>query len=395
MQAICNPGSVTVTWRIAAYPLAVVWAWAMSAVIVAIPTLIGWATATGEQPFQPMMRAADLWALAMAPPVTLNGLPISLMPWGFTLIWLALFWVGMRWAMSFAPDIPSRVLTMFVAGAVVLTGAFAAIITRATSPELDMSAWTVALHAAFIAALGMIVGAEPAYRAWLGEYLPEIVKRGTRAAVLAVLLLLAGAAALLFLSVATRIGDISAIWSELQPTATGGLLLFLLQIGYVPVLIVWSAAYMTGAGIVIGEQATISPFIATTSAVDLPPLPILAALPTTASPLMWLLPILVIAIGAWSTRRALRGSSAQRLDQLAVAGISAALTAVIMAGLAAISSGSLGAERLAVVGPTPVVIAWLTFGLLAIGGALAVVVGTQPRAAAPPIELDAAEEQHA
>lgn len=395
MQAICNPGSVTVTWRIAAYPLAVVWAWAMSAVIVAIPTLIGWATATGEQPFQPMMRAADLWALAMAPPVTLNGLPISLMPWGFTLIWLALFWVGMRWAMSFAPDIPSRVLTMFVAGAVVLTGAFAAIITRATSPELDMSAWTVALHAAFIAALGMIVGAEPAYRAWLGEYLPEIVKRGTRAAVLAVLLLLAGAAALLFLSVATRIGDISAIWSELQPTATGGLLLFLLQIGYVPVLIVWSAAYMTGAGIVIGEQATISPFIATTSAVDLPPLPILAALPTTASPLMWLLPILVIAIGAWSTRRALRGSSAQRLDQLAVAGISAALAAVVMAGLAAISSGSLGAERLAVVGPTPVVIAWLTFGLLAIGGALAVVVGTQPRAAAPPIELDAAEEQHA
>jgi hypothetical protein len=71
------------------------------------------------------------------------------------------------------------------------------------------------------------------------------------------------------------------------------------------------------------------------------------------------------------------------MNRLAVAGGTALGTALIMAMWAVLSSGALGAERLATVGPTPSVVAWLTFGLIAIGGALIALLAA-PRAPEPP-----------
>ena len=56
--------------------------------------------------------------------------------------------------------------------------------------------------------------------------------------------------------------------------------------------------------------------------------------------------------------------------------------AVIMAAMAAMAHGSLGVARLASVGPTPSVVGWLTFGLLALGGgAAALLAGSRQRTA--------------
>jgi hypothetical protein len=383
------------SWRAAAYPIAVLWALTMSAVIVAIPAVISWATAPDDVVVDPLTQAADLWAIAMAPPIIVNDLPISLMPWGFALIWLALFWLGMRWAVTFAPGLPWRFLVGFVAAGALLTGGVAWAIGRMTTEQLGISAGTVAWHATAVALVGMVLAIVPDYRSRILERMPDLVRRGLWAALLAIFAVLAVASVLLLWSVAVHASDIIDIWSGLQPGAMGGLVLLVLQLGYLPILITWAAAYLTGAGIVIGELATMSPFIATTSAVELPPLPILAALPSSASMAMWLLPVVVIGIGAWSTRRVLRGCLARRLERLGIAGMSALVASIALAFLAALSSGSLGTERLAVVGPTPVVVAWLSFGLLTVGGALAAMLGTPADRSAPTAEIDAVEELNA
>lgn len=358
-------------WRILAWPIALVWAWVISLVLVGIPAAVSWAAAPDDASFALIPRAADLWVIAMAPPITVDGVPISLMPWGFTLIWFALVAVGVRWAARFAPNPSWRILlSVFVIGMLVTAG-LAALMARIAS--IDIAPVAVSWRATIVAAAGFLVGGYPALAPYVR--IPPAVARGVRATVLAVSGILVMAAVLLVIAMVRNIGAIAEMWSALAPGAMGGFVLLVLQLGYLPVLLVWSAAYLTGAGVVIGDQATISPFIATASSIELPPVPVLAALPTTASPLMWFLPAVVAIIGWWSVRRALRGVKVRRVERLAVAMGSALAAAVIMSVLAAWAQGALGTARLASVGPTPSVVGWLTIGLLALGGAAAALLG--------------------
>lgn len=358
-------------WRILAWPIALVWAWVISLVLVGVPAVVNWAAAPDDASVALIPRAADLWVIAMAPPITVDGVPISLMPWGFTLIWFALVAVGVRWAARFAPNPSWRMLlSVFVIGMLVTAG-LAALMARIAS--IDIAPVAVSWRATIVAAAGFLVGGYPALAPYVR--IPPAVARGGRATVLAVGGILVMAAVLLVIAMVRNIGAIAEMWSALAPGAMGGFVLLVLQLGYLPVLLVWSAAYLTGAGVVIGDQATISPFIATASSIELPPVPVLAALPTTASPLMWFLPAVVAIIGWWSVRRALRGVKVRRVERLAVAMGSALAAAVIMSVLAAWAQGALGTARLASVGPTPSVVGWLTFGLLALGGAAAALLG--------------------
>ena len=358
-------------WRILAWPIALVWAWVISLVLVGVPAVVSWAAAPDDASVALIPRAADLWVIAMAPPITVDGVPISLMPWGFTLIWFALVAVGVRWAARFAPNPSWRILlSVFVIGMLVTAG-LAALMARIAS--IDIAPVAVSWRATIVAAAGFLVGGYPALAPYVR--IPPAVARGVRATVLAVSGILVMAAVLLVIAMVRNIGAIAEMWSALAPGAMGGFVLLVLQLGYLPVLLVWSAAYLTGAGVVIGDQATISPFIATASSIELPPVPVLAALPTTASPLMWFLPAVVAIIGWWSVRRALRGVKVRRVERLAVAMGSALAAAVIMSVLAAWAQGALGTARLASVGPTPSVVGWLTFGLLALGGAAAALLG--------------------
>ena len=359
------------TWRIVAWPIALVWAWLISLVLVGIPALVSWAAAPDDASFALIPRAADLWVIAMSPPITVDGVPISLMPWGFTLIWFALVAIGVRWAARFAPDPPWRILLIVFVLGMLVTAGLAALMARIAS--IDIAPFAISWRATAVAALGFLVGGYPVLAPHLR--IPSAVGRGVRSTLLAVVGIMVLAAALLVIAIVRNVGAIAEMWSALAPGAMGGFVLLVLQLGYLPVLLVWSAAYLTGAGVVIGDQATISPFIATASAIDLPPVPVLAALPTTASPLMWFLPAAVAVVGWWSVRRALRGTKARRGERFAVAMSSALAAAMIMAALAGMAHGSLGVARLASVGPTPSVVGWLTFGLLALGGGAAALLG--------------------
>lgn len=377
--------------RTLAWPLAIAWAWLISLVLVTLPALIMWAAAPDDAPVALMARAADLWVVAMGVPLVVDAVPISVMPWGFTLVWFTLFFVAVRWAVRFAPQTPWRIWVGILAGGLVITAGLAYGLARVSTFEI--APWAVSMRATTWAAAAVILAVLPTLAAMFR--VPPLLRAGMRAMMLVLAALGALAAALLLVSVLRNVGAIVQMWSALEPGVVGGFVLFLLQLGYLPVLLVWAVAYLTGAGIVLGEQATLSPFIATTAPVDLPPLPILAILPTGAPPAMWFLPVVVIVVGWWAVRRARGSQRTSRTDRVIVATVCAIGSASVLASLAALSSGSLGASRLAQVGPTPSVVAWLSFGLLLSGGVLAALPAGPKRpvpVATPPAEGDAASQ---
>ena len=84
-------------------------------------------------------------------------------------------------------------------------------------------------------------------------------------------------------------------------------------------MVAWAAAYLVGAGVVIGPAVVVSPFIPVTAPTALPPFPLLAALPQTASPLAWALPLAGILAGVLvGLSIARRARAESRLHRLAL-----------------------------------------------------------------------------
>ena len=54
----------------------------------------------------------------------------------------------------------------------------------------------------------------------------------------------------------------------------------------------WAVAYLLGAGVAIGPDAVLSPFMQAPAPANLPAFPLLAALPDSSTPFAWALPIL-------------------------------------------------------------------------------------------------------
>lgn len=126
----------------------------------------------------------------------------------------------------------------------------------------------------------------------------------------------------------------------------------LLQLAWLPTVLVWALAWLTGAGFSLGVGTLFSPGAVSTGA--LPALPVLGALPVSGigSAAIWvpLVPVGAAALCAWSRRRQLRELSLR--DALAA---SAAATGVLVVGAGAAfwaASGSVGPGRLAHAGPS-------------------------------------------
>lgn len=127
--------------------------------------------------------------------------------------------------------------------------------------------------------------------------------------------------------------------------------LILLQLAYLPNLLVWAAAFVIGSGFAIGAGNRLAPF--TDGQPVLPDLPVLAAVPSEVPTWTALLPLVVAATGALAALILARGSGEQPLGRrIARVGPIAAGSGVCWALLAFLSSGGVGDARLAHVGPS-------------------------------------------
>ncbi|MFL0411159.1 DUF6350 family protein [Microbacterium paludicola] len=190
---------------------------------------------------------------------------------------------------------------------------------------------------------------------------------------------LAGVIGFAALAIATTVplrgGSLIALYEASQVDLTGAILLTVAQFAYLPTMIGWSLAWISGPGFALGAGTGVTP--AGSQLGVLPGIPMLGLIPEHGSPLLLLsvlAPVAAGAIAGWGIRIAFRaeahaeGSDHEPTAPRAVLAVGIAVIAGAGAALIAVlTSGSLGPGRLAVTGPEP--------GAMALAVGLEVLVG--------------------
>lgn len=358
---------------------AAAWAVAIGLALAVIPMLVAWiASPTTGLTWQEALRiAGTVWSVAQTAPVTIAGVTYSLTPWGLAILATLLVAHGGRWALRRCE--PGRSTVVMVVAAAVAYALMAAVVGFVSGNALaDVSPSAVGVRGLGVAVLGLLLAAGLEGR--LGELaVPAWLSVGLRAGLVAVAVVVAVAAIGVGIVLAMRLDDAATMLANLHAGLGGGLVVLALGLGYVPVLISWAVSYILGAGVVLGPAVTASPFIEVTSPTLLPPFPLLAAVPESASPLAWALPAVGVVAGVVAGIVVARGARREpRAVRAGVAVLAVAVSSVVLAVAMWLSSGSLGDLRLAHVGASPSAVAVLAAITMVLGAVPAAVIPGEP-----------------
>ena len=216
------------------------------------------------------------------------------------------------------------------------------------------------------------------YSRWAGSYAWAVV----RAAVVAAVAFAGLGALLLALGILGGWSQVVATYQELHAGPVGDTAVTLLQLGFLPNLVIYAMAWSTGAGFAFGAGTSIG--LTSSNAGSLPMLPILGAVPESlgsAGLLGLLVPVAAGAIAGWwflregedhldewvALKVPFRPLSAL-LSSLALGVLTGLLTSLAALWLGWISYGSLGVGRFTEVGAEPLSFAghtalWVGFGV--------------------------------
>lgn len=152
--------------------------------------------------------------------------------------------------------------------------------------------------------------------------------------------------------------EVLRLYQALSLSLLGGLIVTLGQLALLPNLIVYGAAWISGAGFSIGSGSFVSPLASQLG--PLPALPLFAALPTGGVDrgiIFALVPIISALVATLAVRKSLdkmRWEYATSFTAAAMLSLMSAITAGVLAfALAVLASGSLGPGRFAEVGVNP------------------------------------------
>lgn len=288
--------------------------------------------------------AARLWLTGFAVPWAIDGVPITLMPWGIGLMTAAMLVVLTR-----------RFANSSVLGALTATATFSAVVSIIAvvawggTQRADASATralVVALAVSGLATGWAVVSDNNAVAQWWDRQSLHVTL-ALRSAVALFLGTAAIAAGSLALSGIARWREIAAAASALGTDSVGGAAFALVETLYAPTLTVWVMAWLSGAGYGTSDSL-VTP---TGGGVDLPSLPILEAMPAqvAAGALTPLVLVILGVIVAW----ALTGQQSQRARWWwlgLVAGVILAAGAVAVA--VRLTNGAIGPGDLQSVGGT-------------------------------------------
>ncbi|WP_194949205.1 DUF6350 family protein [Actinomyces trachealis] len=180
---------------------------------------------------------------------------------------------------------------------------------------------------------------------WFGEALLLTIRTG--------LVLVVAAVLTTGVMLVTGWGRVQALHHALAGGgAAAAVGLVLLQLGWLPTLVVWALSWLTGAGFAVGNGTRFAP--GQVVAGPVPSLPLLGALPAGdlggAAPWVPLVPVLLAAACAWLRRHQLRSLS---LRDALLAGATASCLLTLAAGATFwAASGAVGPGRLTRVGPS-------------------------------------------
>jgi hypothetical protein len=350
--------------------LGALWAALIGLVIIAIPVFLTQVASTsGNTGWVSTLRSGSAaWLVANDVPVRLGTVWYSLLPWGLLVIPVVLLVLAGRWAAHVSHARTSGERAVVIASAVLVYALLGLVASRISNTETVATSATRAFFTTAVVALlafgwGVLRTRIAARREGLSPTRQVIVRAGG----LSIIALIA-LSSVLFL-IALLIGFPTAVdmQTALDAGPLGGFVLLLLGIGYLPMMLTWTIAYSAGSSVTIGAGSVISPFVPNSVPTELPPFPLLAALPTGSSAVQWFLPVLIVGVGVlvglWISRRIVLPA----LQRVGVAAGSSAIAGIAVLLAVLMSNGSVGVERLRDLGPAPLLSAALVFVLLCVG----------------------------
>ncbi|ROR53811.1 hypothetical protein EDD41_0984 [Luteococcus japonicus] len=203
---------------------------------------------------------------------------------------------------------------------------------------------------------------------------PEWAKAVPRAVLAALSVMIATGAVVGLVALLRQRHHVMALHEALVPGTAGGIVLLLLQLAWLPNLVLWCGSWALGAGFSMGTGSLVSPAHNLTGM--LPAIPVLGAIgpngPGPRPTLLWLLS--GVLAGGIAAAVVVRSRRAARFDETAlVGGLAGVLAGLSFWLLALTSNGNLGGARLVGVGarllpllvmaPTVMGISGLTTGL--------------------------------
>ncbi len=223
----------------------------------------------------------------------------------------------------------------------------------------------------------------------LARRVPQPLRHGIRAGLVAALFLLAAGAAVTGLSVAIGGGQAADTISAYRTGVAGQAGLTLLSLAYGANAAVWAAAYLLGPGFALGTGSAVR--LTEVTVGPLPTVPLLAGLPNgpmgAYGALALAIPVLAGGAAGWLlTRRmadAAAGPEFPSWPRVLAAALPAGPTAGLLLGVVArLSGGGLGEGRMATIGPDPWqvgLVATVALGVAVLLGATACQCFGRPR----------------
>ena len=330
--------------------------------------VIGWLAAPESDFGAVLGLGTKLWLLSNGGKVVIAGLSVSLPPLGVTavIVLLATGAAGYAVQQAATEGVLPDALVPRVAG--LLSLSYLACVTAAA----------LASGSDLITALtggGLIVGGSSyatAYRASdrrMSDSWP-LWARSIPKAIAASCLIVVAAAGVAFCTGLLLAKDrVVELHDALAPGVAGGIILLLIQLGYLPNFLLWCASWVLGAGFSLGSETIVSP--SENHLGILPSLPVFAAVPP-AGPGSWpMLSWLIAGVlaGASAGFIVVRARPRGRADETALAGgLAGTASGVLIVIGGALGNGSLGNARMAAIGARLDLLAILAPTLLGISG---------------------------
>ncbi|MCL2784523.1 MAG: DUF6350 family protein [Propionibacteriaceae bacterium] len=339
----------TMPWWLAAVGgalVCIVAGWAVIAALVLVAQVAEEGVVLGSA----LHFATQVWLLSHGGIFELGITRITLVPLGYTAILALLIhgaasYAGKQAELSGGPDMQRGYAVAKVTG--VMMAVYGAVVTVAAF-VIDLSTVRAGLGAIVLAGGIGFFGARKAIDWNPHQRWPVWARALPRAAVAGVLIALVGGVVVLVSGLIANREQFVMMTNQLNPGWAGGIVLALIQAFYALNVVIWCVSWSFGPGFTLGDGSVIS--LMGSHAGLLPAFPITAALPSQPGSLLWLAFPIAAGIGAAFT--VLRARPRARFDETALVGGLAGVTGGIgVAGLAAMTSGDLGIERLTGLGP--------------------------------------------
>jgi hypothetical protein len=329
----------------------------------------GWLAAEPGTLGQAIAVGTQLWLLANGAGATLGSATVTLIPWGLTLLiaWLVSRTAGYA-ARHGSAESPTVTPMVCIVATLSYLAPLLAVALVAGGPWPALRAGMVML---VVVATSAAWGCARARSSWPTGSWPAWSRAVPRAVGAALLLMLAGGAAVLAAGLAVNLDRVAALLDALGAGLVGNTALLVGQLAYAPNAVVWAACYALGPGFTLGNGSIVSP--AATEIGLLPSIPMLAAVPDVGpgavSHLWWL--ALGVAAGAVAATLVVLARPTARVDETSlVGGLSGVLASVAFTGVAWLTSGDLGSGLLSGLGPELVPVLVMSTSTMGLSGAI-------------------------